>query len=149
MFVKSRLVCERAYLVHARKVDPEPLQGTSKTYFFFGRSNGYYSSFTYFASKVWLRLLMMAFHILNFTQDSLRYPASPSCPANDVRWHRLWSRWPCAHRSRLLEIYAHPRSIQLDYSKCCSVALNCFCQRKRGQSRWNPDYVVQVGVNEL
>jgi hypothetical protein len=148
VFVKSRLVRERAYLVHARKVDLEPLQGTSKTYFL-GRSNGYYSSFTYFASKVWLRLLMIAFHILNFIQDPLRYTASPSCPANDVRWHRLRPRWPCTHRSRLLEIYAHSRSIQLDYSKCCSVALNCFCQRKRGQSRWNPDYVVQVCFNEL
>jgi hypothetical protein len=40
VFVKSRLVCERAYLVHARKVDLESLQGMSKTYFFWADLTG-------------------------------------------------------------------------------------------------------------
>lgn len=108
------------------------------------RSNGYYSSFTYFTSKVRPNFSCGLIQGDDLYLDPIRYPSATRRPTIALWGHCVRPRWLCSDRGGFLEVHPHASALQPDHGKRNFAHLNCMCEHERCESDRHDGHVVQV-----
>ena len=148
VFVQRWPVCKREDPLHAGAVSLVlPLSLRVNLTWRARRSNGYYSSFTYFSSKVSLHFRLRADELTyrcSLHQGPVRHLTIAHRAAHAVWWDRVRPRRLRADRCRVLEVPAHARAVQPHDRKRGTAHRRRMREHERRKLRGNVGDAVQV-----